>query len=146
MMLITPSGTGNGVGTGVGLGVGVNVVVGDGASVGDEALGAGVSLPVAAPEGSGAWVGELSACVPPPQAASAVPKSTISDTISNGPFIYSYQVLEPASRKFSHYRIIPYPQSLSTACGSVTRLSAELSVLGHVDGPPGQGRPPQPRI
>jgi hypothetical protein len=107
MMLITPSGTGSGVGTGVGLGVGVNVAVGDGARVGDEALGVGVSLPVAALEGSDAWVGELSGCVPPPQAASAVPKSTISDTISNGPFIHSYQVLEPASHKFSHNKIIP---------------------------------------
>jgi len=106
-MLITPSGTGSGVGTGVGLGVGVRVAVGDGTSVGDEALGVGVSLPVAELEGSGAWVGELSDCVPPPQAASAVPKSTISDTISNGPFIHSYQVLEPASHKFSHNRIIP---------------------------------------
>jgi hypothetical protein len=107
MMLITPSGTGSGVGTGVGLGVGVNVAVGDGASVGDEALGAGVSLPVAALEGSDVWVGELSACVPPPQAARALPKSTIIDTISNGPFIHSYQVLEPASHKFSHNKIIP---------------------------------------
>jgi hypothetical protein len=34
--------------------VGVNVAVGDGASVGDEALGVGVSLPVAELEGSGA--------------------------------------------------------------------------------------------
>lgn len=106
-MLITPSGTGSGVGTGVGLGVGVNVAVGDGARAGDEALGAGVSLPVAALEGSDVWVGELPACAPPPQAARALPKSTISDTISNDPFIHSNQVLEPASHKFSHNKIIP---------------------------------------
>jgi hypothetical protein len=107
MMLITPSGTGSGVGTGVGLGVGVRVAVADGASVGDEVLGVGATLVVAALEGSGARVRELSGCVPPPQAASAVPKSTITDTVSNGPFIHSYQVLEPASHKFSHTKIIP---------------------------------------
>lgn len=145
-MLITPSGTGSGVGTGVGLGVGVSVAVGDGVSVGVEAPGAGVSLPVAALEGGAVSVGELAACVPLPQAASAVHRSATTNRISDGLLIYSYHVLEPASRKSSHNRIIPYRQSLSTALGSVWRLSAELSVLGHVDGPPGQGRPPQPRI
>jgi hypothetical protein len=106
-MLITPSGTGSGVGTGVGLGVGLKVAVGDGVTVGAAALGAGVSVPIAALEGDEPWVGELSGSVPPPQATSEAPRSTARHTISSGPFIYSYQVLKPASHKFSHYKIIP---------------------------------------
>jgi hypothetical protein len=92
MMLITPSGTGSGVGTGVGLGVGVNVAVGDGVSVGDDTLGTGVSLPPGV-FADASWVGKLSGCAPPPQATSAVPRSATSDTISNGPFMYSHQIL-----------------------------------------------------
>jgi hypothetical protein len=145
-MLITPSGTGSGVGTGVGSGVGVRVAVGDGATVGEAALGEGVSVPVAELESGAVSVGELAACVPLPQAASAVHSSATSNVISDGLLIYSYHDWEPASRKFSHKTIIPYPQSLSTARGSVTRLSAELSDLGHEDGSSGQRDPAQPRI
>jgi hypothetical protein len=36
-----------------------------------------------------------------------VPKSTMSDTISNDPFIHSCQVLEPASHNSFHKKIIP---------------------------------------
>jgi len=145
-MLITPSGTGSGVGTGVGSGVGVRVAVGDGPGVGVKAPGAGVSLPVAALEGGAVSVGELAACVPLPQADSTAQSSASNNTISEGLFIYSYRVWDPASRRFSHNRIIPYPKSLSTARGSVRWLSAELSDLGHEDGSSGQGDPAQPRI
>jgi len=89
MMLITPSGTGNGVAGGGGVGVAVGVEVGDAVGVGIEvgdiiSVGDGPRVIVGSEASSSVGSGVLEECAaeddPPPQAASMLP-ITASDRI-----------------------------------------------------------------
>jgi len=77
MMLITPSGTGNGVGMGVAVGVGVDVEVGDTIGIGDERSGVLVGSELGSMVGSGA-LDELAGGDPPPQAPTIVPITAVA--------------------------------------------------------------------
>jgi len=90
-MLITPSGTGNGVGTGVGLGVGLGVGEGVAVAEGDAIAEDPVPVPAGSAvfvlHGSVVSVGEFSGCALLPQATSRVPTTALRQAMSKSLFI-----------------------------------------------------------